>query len=144
MRYCSDTLRGWFGGILKRYDRVVVVGPSGCGKSTLANEVQVDDRPVLRSDDFKKYTWEDVPQEIIKAATDAGTKWVAEGVMLARALRKGLQCDAVVYLELPRRPQLKGQVIQGKGIKTVFDEWRRANGNRIPVWKPPREERDEE
>lgn len=143
MKYCSNALRGWFGGILKRYDRVVVTGPSGCGKSTLSDEVQIDDRPILRSDDFKHYDFESVPFEIIKAANEAGNKWVAEGVMLPRALRKGLECDAVVYLEKPRRPQLRGQIIQGRGmVGKVFQEWRAKNPS-VPVFMHPPPDNDE-
>ncbi len=135
---CSSALRGWFSGILKRYDRVVVTGPSGCGKSTLADEVRVDDRPILRSDDFKKHDFETVPYEIIKAADAAGPSWLAEGVMLPRALRKGLDCDAVVYLDRPRREQLPGQVAQGKGmVWKVFREWRASAGAGIPVYFLP-------
>lgn len=132
---CSSKLRGWFSGILKRYPRVVVTGPSGCGKSTLADEVRVDDRPILRSDDFKQHAFEDVPFAIIEASKHAGPSWVAEGVMLPRALRKGLQCDAIVYLDKPRRPQLPGQVAQGKGmVGKVFTEWRRGPGRGVPVY----------
>lgn len=131
---CSSALRGRFAGLLKRFDRIVITGPSGCGKSTLADEVRVDDRPILRSDDFKQHSWEEVPWAIITAAAKAGPSWTFEGVMGARALRKGLQCDAVVYLDKPRRPQLPGQVAQGKGIMTVFREWRQRDQGRTPVF----------
>ncbi len=137
VRHCSDELRGFFSGLLKRFDRIVVTGPSGCGKSTLANEVQIDDRPILRSDDFKHIGFEDVPFAIIESAKHAGPRWVAEGVMLPRALRKGLECDAVVYLDKPRRPQLRGQEIQGRGmVGKVFTEWRYKNPS-VPVFRLP-------
>lgn len=190
MNHCSPILRGWFTGLLRRYKRIVIVGPSGCGKSTLADEIQIDGRPVLHSDDFKRFRLEDLPasvravadkqpdgsarvphdvieaaerrgekwpdtrvfeqagasEEIIRACKAAGDKWVFEGVMGARALRKSLQLglgplsDAVILLEHPRREQLKGQVIQGKAIMTVFHEWRRMDRNRTPVWKVPEED----
>lgn len=190
MTHCSPLLRGWFTGLLKRYKRLVIVGPSGCGKSTLADEIQIDDRPVIHSDDFKRFRLQDLPasvqavaekqadgsvrvphnvieaaemrgehwpntrmfeqagasEEIIRACKAAGDKWVFEGVMGARALRKSLQLglgplsDAVILLERPRREQQKGQVIQGKAIMTVFNEWRRLDRNRTPVWKVPEED----
>lgn len=138
MRHCSDELRGWFSGLLKRYDRIVIVGPSGCGKSTLANEVQIDDRPILRSDDFKHLPWDEVSAAIIGSARKAGPRWVVEGVKGASALRKGLEADAVVYLDKPRRHQLPGQIVQGKGIQTVFREWRAAHKD-VPVFRLPDE-----
>lgn len=194
VRHCSDTLRGWFSGLLRRFDRIVIVGPSGCGKSTLADEVRIDDRPVIHSDDFKKFERVHLPpavlrasqprrdgfmrvphelieqaerkgeswpnkrifeqlgmsEEIIKACDDAGKRWLFEGVWGSRILRKAVQigrpqfCDAVVLLERPRRHQWKGQQIQAKGIMTVFNEWRRMDRNRTPIFKPPDEDYEDE
>lgn len=140
VKHCSDTLRGWFSGLLRRFDRIVIVGPPKCGKSTLANEVSIDDRPVLRSDDFKKHSWEDTPAEIIKAAKMAGSRWTFEGVMGARALRKGLDAQAVVYLTKPRSFQVPGQIAMGKGIGTVMREWRAKDGGKTPVFYAPEDD----
>ncbi len=136
MRFCSDELRGFYSGLLRRYDRIVIVGPSGCGKTTLAIEVKIDDRPVLHNDDFKHLPWDQVSEAIIKSAAMAGPRWVVEGVKGASALRKGLEADAVLYLDKPRRPQLRGQINQGTGIATIFKEWRDKNAA-VPVYRLP-------
>lgn len=190
MKYCSSVLRGWYSGLLRRYDRIVIVGPSGCGKSTLTDEIQIDDRPVIHSDDFKKFNRADLPpavlkasqrkpdgcyrvphdvieqaekrgetwpnkrifeqagmsEDIIRTCDASGKRWVFEGVWGARVLRKANQlgrpefCDAVILLDKPRRHQWPGQLAQGKGIMTVFNEWRKLDRGRTPIYQAPEEE----
>lgn len=63
-------------------------------------------------------------------------RWVVEGVQVARALRKGLQVDAVVYLRGTTQVLTPGQESMRKAVHTVFCDWRSgAIGARsIPVY----------
>ena len=81
------------------------------------------DRRVFLHDDFKGFEWDAVPHAMI-GATQNLERFVIEGVNVARALRKGLKVDAVIYLHKPRVPRIKGQITQAKGIHTVMKEWR--------------------
>lgn len=113
----------WFGMVLAMHRRVAIVGGPGTGKTTLASFVH--NRPVLGTDEFKGLAWEEVPAAVIERAAGIGPAFVVEGVMTARALRKGLIVDAVVVLDTQRRPDpLPGQLAMGKGVATVFAEWR--------------------
>ncbi len=101
------------------------------GKSTLAS--LVSDRPVIGTDAYQDMPWSEIPLRMI---ADVGNQpaFVIEGVMVARALRKGLEVDAVVYLTRPKvKERLKGQVAMAKGVRTVFDEWHAANRH-VPVF----------
>lgn len=108
-----------------RFPRIAIVGGPRTGKSTLARVVR--GRPVISTDDYMELPWEEVPAAVIDAATGAGASFVVEGVQVARALRRGLEVDAVVVLTQPKVAQTDGQIAMGKGVHTVFDEWRAAN-----------------
>lgn len=101
------------------------------GKSTLA--ATVSDRRVIGTDDYKSLPWSNVPHKMI--ADVAGLdSFVIEGVQVARALRKGLRVDAVVYLTAPKvRDRKPGQIAMAKGVRTVFDEWNASNES-VPVF----------
>ena len=115
--------------LLRDHARVAIVGAPRTGKTWLADHAELEaaraGRRVLYSDDFKHLAWADVPAAIIKAC-EMLPRFLLEGVQVARALRRGLEVDAVMYLDDPKAPQLVGQKIMGKGIATVFDEWRAA------------------
>lgn len=101
------------------------------GKSTLANKAT--DRKVIGTDDYRDMAWSEIPLRMI--ADVAGLKtFLIEGVMVARALRKGMEVDAVVYLTRPKvRDRKPGQVAMAKGVWTVFQEWQAANPD-VPVF----------
>lgn len=118
--------------LLRRYDRVAIVGGPRMGKSTLAQSVKTD-RPVIGADDYKDMPWEEIPLAMIRDIAPL-PRFLVEGVMVPRALRKGLEVDAVVLLTVPKVPnRLPGQIAMAKGVRTVFDEWHRAHTD-VPVF----------
>ncbi len=125
----------WFAVALSMYDRIAIVGGPGTGKTTLSKWAG-SHRPVLGTDEYQTMPWEDVPRHVINKTRTLGRKFVVEGVHVARALRKGLEVDAVIHLETLHRPDpLPGQLAMGKGVETVFAEWRESpTGSRIPVF----------
>lgn len=110
------------------YPRLAIAGGSCCGKTTMAWHIfgRFPDRKLFVHDDFKRFEWPVVPHAMI-AAAQAETRFVIEGVNVARALRKGMKVDAVIYLYKPRVPRIKGQITQAKGIHTVLSEWREGD-----------------
>jgi predicted GTPase len=120
--------------LIGRYDRVAIVGGPRTGKSTLANAVR--DRPVIPTDSYMDLPWEDVPAKVIEAAGAAGGRFVVEGVQAARALRKGLEVDAVIVMTQPKTALTSGQAAMGKGVMTVFEEWRGNNPGALVMKEP--------
>jgi hypothetical protein len=114
--------------VLKEHPRVAIAGGPRCGKTTLAEHVRdmVGDRAVFLHDYFKQFEWSVVPHAMIAATKDL-TRFCIEGVNVARALRKGMSVDAVVYLHKPRLERTKGQITMAKGVHTVFKQWRAAS-----------------
>jgi len=126
--------------LLQGYARVAIVGAPRTGKTSLANNEAVRfalaRRPVIYSDDFKHLAWGEVPPAIV-AVCKQMERFLIEGVQVARALRRGLEIDAVLYLDDAKAEQLPGQVVMGKGIATVFNEWRIFNPH-VHVVSPDR------
>jgi dephospho-CoA kinase len=120
--------------ILREHKRVGIVGGPRTGKTTLASLVR--DRPVIGTDRFKdEVSWDDTPASII-AEAEKHESVVIEGVMVARALRKGLPLDAIIYLTRPKvdESELKqGHRSMAKGVQTVFREWRAGHLD-VPVF----------
>ena len=63
--------------------------------------------------------WEDQPAAIL-AMCEGAPRFVVEGVQTARALRKGLQVDCIVYLTKARIERLPGQERMAKGVATIM------------------------
>lgn len=112
--------------------RVAIVGGPGTGKSTLA--AKVDDRDVVHTDSFRELPWEDVPAAVI-AECSGKPAFVVEGVQVARALRKGLEVDVVIYCETERAELNTRQRGMGKAVRTVMRDWWQANkdGAQVPL-----------
>lgn len=71
--------------------------------------------------------WEIVPEKII-AELRGLDSFVVEGTQVARALRKGLEVDAVVYLSAPKVSGRKpGQIAMAKAVHTILMDWRKTN-----------------
>lgn len=111
--------------LLASHARVAICGAPRTGKTTLAHAC-VDERPLISTDRFIHLAWGDVPPAII-ARCKPLPRFLIEGVQVARALRKGLEVDAVLYLDLPRAEQTPQQASMGKSVETVFREWRDAH-----------------
>lgn len=116
--------------ILRRFHRVAIVGGPRVGKTTLA--LKVRDRPVIASDDIKHLEWSEQPARMIHLV-GARPSFVVEGVQVARALRRGLEVDAVVVLTVPRVKRRPGQKAMAKAVLTILHDWRTAH-RRVPMY----------
>jgi hypothetical protein len=115
------TLEADFLEFCRTHKRVALAGGPRCGKTTLSK--LVTDRPVIGTDSYRGIPWEDIPGQMIRDI--AGHKnFVVEGVMVARALRRGLTVDGVFYLTRAKVSRKKGQVVMAKGIAKVMRDWR--------------------
>ncbi len=106
----------------KGYNRIAVVGGPKAGKTTLS--LTVKDRYVLHTDDFIDVNWDKVPQKIIDDLAQHD-KFLVEGVQAARALRKGLQVDVIVTMNLPPNEEMflqDGQQRMGKAVATIMKD----------------------
>lgn len=104
--------------ILEKHPRVAVVGGPNVGKTTLC--IQVKDRPVFHTDDWRGREWSDIPDHVMRAIGDA-TSFVVEGTQVARVLRKGLDVDAIVIVNRPPfEAPTEGQTRMAKAIETVM------------------------
>ena len=106
--------------LLQKYPRIAIAGAPRTGKTTLSQ--RGDGRPVIGTDKYKPLPWGDVPLAMIRDVAGFHA-YTVEGVQVARALRKGLPADAVVYLRNPVVEQSAGQESMGKGIRTVMLDW---------------------
>lgn len=120
--------------LLSQYDRIAICGGPATGKTTIATWC-TKDRPLLHTDDFMHLEWAEVPQAVIDQCSHH-PRFVVEGVQVARALRKGLQVDAVLYLDVCMAPERRNSSM-AKAVNTVFTEYRQLNRT-IPVYSPDR------
>lgn len=117
--------------ILSTYPRIAIVGGPKTGKSTLSG--MSDGRVVIHTDDFRDIPWADVPIAVNRAVMASGGRYIVEGVQVARALRKGLAPDAVVFLDVPMRDRTVGQDAMAKGVRTVMRDWVAKNSTMLPA-----------
>lgn len=120
-----------FQDICVRHKRVAVVGGPQVGKTTLAKTVT--DRPVHHNDTGKHIPWEDQP-DYWKNVTAGQSSFIIEGVQAARAIRKGLQVDAIVELTHPHVDLLPGQIAMHKGHHKIFGDVQRDYPE-IPIYR---------
>ena len=118
----TDIRADAFLALLAHHARIVIIGGPLTGKTTLAKLVK--DRIVLHTDGFSHHAWEDIPRLVI-AHCAKHERFVLDGcVQAARALRKGLSVDAVVYLDEPMQTRSKHQIAAAKSVGTIFSDWR--------------------
>lgn len=109
--------------------RVVICGGPKTGKTTLGTKMSEDLRiPLVSTDGYINYPWEDVPDEIIRVL-ESLDEFVLEGVQAARVLRRWYKredprIDKVYWLERPFVQLSDRQKSMGKGISTVFKDVR--------------------
>ncbi len=111
--------------LLQRFNKIAIAGVPKSGKTTLLNSARRLDalsRHYLSTDDFIGQPWEHVPALII-ANLEEEDRYFVEGVMVGRALRKGLAPDVVVWMGTPRIELSRGQSSLAKGCKTIFNQW---------------------
>jgi uncharacterized protein len=118
-----------FAEVLAKYPRLVITGAPRTGKTSLA--LQVNDRPVLHTDDWMHLPWRELP-DAVKVEAEKFTTFVLEGVRAADVIRNGLDVDAVVYLTDPKVEQTELQANMGKGVATVLAQWSALNPN-VPI-----------
>lgn len=106
---------------LATYARIAICGGPRVGKTTLAG--LVTDRPLIHTDGCRRLPWEDQPHAIIEACAPHD-RFVVEGVQVARALRKGLQVDVLIWLVRPMAERTPQQVALAKGVATVIESIR--------------------
>ncbi len=108
--------------------RTIIIGPPKSGKTTLALSYDCEK---IHGDDFIELGWSEASQAVadLLGGKPEDSTYVAEGVVMARALRKMLAgspyrkpCCKVVYLEVPYVELTKGQIAMGKGLLTVWNE----------------------
>lgn len=117
--------------VLSKHNRVAIVGGPQVGKTTLAKKVT--DRPVFHNDDHKDAEWSEVPGRILSQTKDE-LSYVVEGVHVSRALRKGLEVDAIIHLQQPHVDLTPGQISMHKGQDTIMKEAFAMNPT-IPVYR---------
>lgn len=117
---------------IKAYPRLAITGPSSAGKTTLTHRLDDGSRKIFHNDDFKHLDWSESSAEEARRVNECEGPLIVEGVTVARALRKGMRVDAVIWLDKPHIPVKPGQVAQGKGILTVLREWQQTHPD-IPV-----------
>lgn len=100
--------------------KIVILGASKTGKTTLSSEIT--DRPVIHTDQFLRYTFDDVPFKIIESVKGLDS-YCVEGIQCARALRKGLAADVVIVLKKAMVPQSDKHLSQWKGVEKILSEW---------------------
>lgn len=106
--------------------RIVILGGPHTGKTTLSTRLGIDN--VRHSDDVKHLGWSESSEAASHWFNEHG-EWVAEGVQMARALRKWLKANPntrldidIVKLSKPFDELIQGQQSMAKGIETVFAE----------------------
>ena len=106
--------------IVANFPRIAIGGGPKVGKTTLSE--QIDDRHICHTDDFIGLSWDAVPDLIIDDVKGLNF-FVVEGVQVARALRRGLIVDLIVWLETPHVPLNKAQEGMRKGCESVFSDY---------------------
>lgn len=126
--------------VFRDYDRVAIAGGPKTGKSTLAvvgEECRLraghSEGVIIHTDASMNMPWADQPFDVIKRCKAAGLRFIVEGVQVGRALRKGLEVDAVIWLSEPKTQRTKSQVSMAKGASTIFEGW--AKAAEIPIFR---------
>lgn len=114
--------------ILKRYKRVAVIGGPVTGKTIVTGKV--NDRPVYHSDTYETAGWSERSQ-ILKDACQPHESFVVAGVAADRAVRKGLEVDAIIHCTDARQPLKKGQRV----LKRQIDKRARELSKKIPTFE---------
>lgn len=117
-----------FDEVVSKYRRIAITGGPRAGKTTWAQ--RITDRAVIHTDDFRSSPWPEVPFLVIEACQERQA-FCVEGVQVPRALRKGLEVDAVIWLSEPLLELSDGQERMRKGTDTIFRDWQ-ATALRLP------------
>ena len=112
---------------------VVICGGPKTGKTHLCRNLG---RQVIHTDEYMpSFTWVEGPWALISWVRGKD-RWVMEGVQSARALRKGLEADAVIFLDgsvqelQPRQEGLR------KSVDKWFGDWHAEHPD-VPTFTSP-------
>lgn len=114
--------------LLDAHPRVALLGGPDSGSKELAHTI-CEGRPIFYASDYDRGDWKGIPGAIRDALTSIDSFLLVGGVHVARALRKGLEVDGILYLD--HRDRLSSQT------NTIFMEWRRTH-LLVPVISPDR------
>lgn len=116
--------------------RVAVTGRPGIGKSAVLDKAKGPLPPIFRTDVLKRVTWEAQVVETLEWARKHET-WVMEGVTVARALRRGLEADAVLVLTgLPLVGRYSVQSMNlGDSVYKWVEEAQRTSKAEFVFWR---------
>jgi hypothetical protein len=115
--------------LLDRYRRIAVTGGPNSGKTT-GVAARVTDRTVIHTDDWKHLGYSPEVPFLIIDACKAHSSFLVEGVQAARALRKGLEVDAAVWMLSPLLDLTPEQERQRRGTQTI---WADVLANFLPA-----------
>jgi len=118
--------------ILRRYPRVAVTGGPVTGKSIVTDAVT--DRPVIHSDNIAHgdtHTAWSRHSADVKHEAEQHQRFVVAGIAADRAVRKGLEVDAIIHARRPRDRYTRGQ----RTLKKQIDKRvRELEARGIPVF----------
>ena len=111
-------------GLLDAHKKVAIIGTYDSDVLRILDELEEKRFRLLTSE----YGFNDkLAPEIIIGSLSPFDKWVVIGNLhVARALRKGLTVDAVLFLDNPESRLMKG-------IDTIFSDWRKNNRTVVVV-----------
>lgn len=101
------------------HPRIAIIGGANTGKSTLAK--LCTDRPIYHTDDYAHLPWSEQPLCILSEMGDI-KRFLIEGFIVPRVLRKGLDVDLVIKLDEPFIPWSKRQAAAAKAINTWMQD----------------------
>ena len=117
----TDSLEKAISALMGTCSRIAITGAPLTGKTTLAKSVtESKSIPVIHGDDYIELGWSESSKAIADAVNAIDGAVIVEGVQVARAIRKGMCIDALLYLSEPFEPLNKGQVSMAKGVETVL------------------------
>jgi len=130
--------------LLEVYPRIALTGVVNSGKTLLLEEggPGTPPREVVHTDQLKRSDWPSIPLKICSELSGKES-FIVAGTQVPRCLRKGLEVDAVVWLDSPRTFLSPRQQAFGKGIRQIMHKWRHQHPE-IPVYFSPRALHDRE
>ena len=130
--------------LVAAYSRIALTGVVNSGKTLLLEEGGRGTPPkeVVHTDQLKRSDWPSIPSKIC-SMTSGKDSIIVVGTQVPRCLRKGLEVDAVVWLNTSRTGLDRRQEGFGKGIRKIMHAWRHQHPE-IPVYFSPRALHDRE
>lgn len=119
--YVGGPTDGELAELMSKHARIAITGGPRTGKTTLA--ARIDDRLMVSTDGdaYRALPYVEVPAAVIETLKGM-PRFVVEGHHVARALRKGLAVDCVIYLRTPLAEVTPRQASTAKGVRTVLDD----------------------